>query len=190
MFCDDHDPMTAVEAFAKRKTSAPGEYDFLCIQMAAPTLRARIEKACLAILDRDGEKANPCIIAAAAAGFAKLGDHDIVAAVLELPEDPVEPAGGMTLGRTLLLGRTGDLRGAPVVRKMWEDAIPRAAAREKKRRSLAGWSAWRQVAAEALGKLGRPDDATFLDAQAAATKDKYVAKACRAGAAAIRARQP
>jgi hypothetical protein len=37
-----------------------------------------------------------------------------------------------------------------------------------------------------LGVLGSADDARFLEAEAAATKDRHVAKACRAAAAAIR----
>jgi hypothetical protein len=53
---------------------------------------------------------------------------------------------------------------------------------------MASWSGWRQRAALALGALGGADDATFLDEQAKATKDRHVAAACTDAAAAIRKR--
>jgi hypothetical protein len=65
-----------------------------------------------------------------------------------------------------------------------------ADAREKRHGTMNAWSAWRQAAAHALGALGSPREADFLDDKAAATKDVFVAKACRDAASAIRARQP
>jgi len=183
--CDDNASMTAIERFARTKARSPGEYDFLCVQFAAPALKPRIERACQTLLDRDGLANHPCVVAAAAAGFAKLGDHDIFTAIAKLADDPVDSAGGVGWVKTQLLAMMGDPRGAQVIVEMWKAAIPRAAAREKRKREMASWSGWRQRAAEALGTLGGPDDATFLEAQARATKDRHVAKACRAAAAAI-----
>jgi hypothetical protein len=99
--CEEAATIKSIEAFAKSKQSPPGEYDWVCLQMASPALAPRIEAACTKILDRDGVAANPCVIAAAAAGFAKLGAHDLFAAVVELPEDPIESAGGVTLTKTI-----------------------------------------------------------------------------------------
>ena len=188
--CEEAATMKSIEAFAKSKKSPPGEYDWVCLQWATPKLKPRIEAACTKILDRDGIAANPCVIAAASAGFAKLGAHDIFAAVVELPEDPVESAGGVTLTKTNLLGRMGDARGVQVIREMWTAAQPRADAREKKKRSMTEWSAWRQSAAFALGLIGGPDEIAFLEAQIKATKDKGVARECKNAIAAIKKRSP
>jgi hypothetical protein len=53
---------------------------------------------------------------------------------------------------------------------------------------MPAWSSWRQEAAGVLGALGGADEATFLDEQAKLTVDRSVARACKAGAAAIRKR--
>jgi hypothetical protein len=188
--CEEAATIKSIEAFAKSKQSPPGEYDWVCLQMASAALAPRIEAACTKILDRDGVAANPCVIAAAAAGFAKLGAHDLFAAVVELPEDPIESAGGVTLTKTILLGRMEDPRGVQVIRDMWTAAQPRANAREKKKRSMAEWSAWRQSAAFALSAIGGVEEIAFLEAQIKMTKDKAVARACRNAIAAIRKRNP
>lgn len=57
---------------------------------------------------------------------------------------------------------------------MWKAAIPRSEEHEKRRSRMAGWSVWRQHAAEALGVLGGRDEIAFLDEQAKATKDRFV----------------
>jgi hypothetical protein len=188
--CDEAVSIKSIEAFAKSKKSPPGEYEWICLQWVSPKLAPRIEAACTKILDRDGIAANPCVIVSANAGFAKLGTHDIFAAVVALPEDPVESTGGVTLRKTHLLGNMGDARGAPVIREMWTTAQPRADAREKKKRSMSEWSSWRQSAARSLGLIGGPDDVAFLEAQIKATKDKHVARECKNAIAAIQKRNP
>jgi hypothetical protein len=186
--CDEAAVMKSIERFAKNKKATPDEYDFLCLSWASPKLKPRIERACTAIMDRDGAKNNPCIVAVAQQGIAKLGDHDIFAGVLEMKENPIESSGGVGYTKTQLLGMMGDVRGAKIIVDEWTAAIPKAAAREKKKREMASWSGWRQRAAEALGKLGGESEATFLEEQAAATKDKHVKKACLDAKAAIEKR--
>lgn len=187
--CDDRAALADLEAYAKDRAAQQAfddHYSALCIQSANPKLAARVAKACTKLLDRDGERGNPCVTIAAVYGLAKLGDHDIFALVSAFKEDPVVAAGGVGYYKVQLLEKLGDPRGAQVIRTMWADAQPRADAREKRHREMASWSGWRQYAAHALGVLGSADDARFLDAEAAATKDRYVAKACRDAAAAIR----
>lgn len=78
-----------------------------------------------------------------------------------------------------------DPRAVPLIAETWKATLPVA---EKWRRGsgyLIEWSSWRQLAAATLGGA---DEEGFLDEQAKATKDRYVARACRDGAAAIRAR--
>jgi len=82
----------------------------------------------------------------------------------------------------------GDPRGVALVVDAWKAAIPRAEEREKRRDSMQGWSVWRQSAAEALGMIGGKDEIPFLEEQAKATKDIFVAKACRDAIAAIQKR--
>ena len=87
-------------------------------------------KAFKRILDRDGEPNNPCIVVAAAAGFGKLGAHDIFALVGKIEEEPLEYAGGIELSKADLYVRLGGPRGAQVLTEMWTRTIraPRAAA--------------------------------------------------------------
>ena len=187
--CEESATIKSIEAFAKRKQATPGEYDFLCLQMmTSAKIKPRVEKACTTILDRDGIENNPCVIAVAAQGITTLGLHDIFAAVLLLREDPVESAGGVGWTKTALLGKMNDARGIAVIRDMWTAAQSRADARENKKRSMTDWSSWRQSAAHALGLLGGTDEITFLETQRAATKDKGVARACKAAIAVIKAR--
>lgn len=188
--CDDKAALADLEAYAKApaaKKQFKDNYSDLCVMWADAKLTPRIAKACTKILDRDGEQ-NDCVTIAAAHGLTKLGDHDIVALVSAFKEDPVEAAGGVGFYKVTLLEKLGDPRGAAVIRTMWAEAQPRADAREKRHREMASWSGWRQYAAHALGVIGSADDATFLDEQAAATKDTHVKQACLDAAAAIRAR--
>lgn len=186
--CDDASAIKDLEAFAKDRRKgeqAQQNYAWLCVELGAARLKPRIEKACQKILDRDGEKNNECVVVAAAAGFGKLGDHDIFALVGALAEDPIEFAGGIGFSKADLYQRIGDPRGAQILTEMWKQAIPRADAREKRHRSMVDWSSWRQNTAKALGALGDADTRSFLEDQAKATRDTHVRDACLDAAAAI-----
>jgi hypothetical protein len=185
--CDEGETVKRIEAFARSAKAKPEEYDFLCLSFSTPKMKRRIENACTKILDRD-PKHQGCAIAVAAQGTAVLGKHDIFAMVVAMREDPVEYDGSIGFSKTMLLGNLGDVRGITVIREMWTAAQPRADAREKKKRSMVDWSSWRQKAAVSLGQLGGADEVTFLEQQAAATKDKGVARACREAIAAIKKR--
>jgi hypothetical protein len=179
--------MKEIEAFAKNKSKG-GEIFWLCVELDAIRLKPRIERACRAIVDRDGIKSR-CTLVAAAAGIAKLGDHDLYAFVSEKPDDPLlYSTGGLEVTRTMMLGRMADPRAVQVIMETWRAALPRAAQQEKRRSSMMSWSVWRQHAARVLGALGGKDELAFLDEQAKATKDKLVAKACRDAIAAIEKR--
>ena len=184
--------MKAIEAFAKNKAKAKELEEgtaWLCVELDAIRLRPRIERACLAILDRDGTKSQ-CATIAAAAGISKLGAHDLFAWVLGRPDDPLAYSGtnGIGVTSTMMLGRMSDPRAAQALREMWSAAIPRAQKNEKRSSAMMNWSMWRQHAAESLGAVGGKDESAFLEEQAKATKDSYVAKACRTAIAAIEKR--
>lgn len=187
------DAMKKIEAFAKDESKAKAIDEaegWICLEFGAPYFKPRIERACRTILDRDGIK-SPCAYLAAAAGLAKLGDHDLLATVLESPDDPLTyhgNAGAIGATRTLILGRMSDPRAAPAIVQMWKAAIPRAEQQAKRHDVMMSWSVWRQDAARALGAVGGKDEIAFLDEQAKATKDSYVAKACRDATAAIERR--
>ncbi len=202
---EDLDSLKQLEAFAKRpgKQKPPQDAQpWLCVETAMGSdaiidgstgnfdekatraLQQRAIAACTKVLDRDGDN-RECVIILAAGGLAKVGDHDILALVGKLAEDPIESAGGVGWTRTALYGRMNDPRAAKVIVDMWRAAIPRAAQREQRHRTMADWSGWRQTAAGVLGKLGGADEQAFLEEQAKATKDAYVARACRDAAAAI-----
>lgn len=188
----DCDPETAVkdiEAAAKDKAKvedADRNYSFLCSEGLPAKWRPRIGKACEKILDRDGDKTNPCIVVAASNGFAKLGKHDLFELVGKIAEDPIESEGGVGYRKCDLYAAMGDPRGVAAIIDAWKAAIPRAEAREKKhRQSMADWSSWRQDAAMNLGKIGDADAKAFLEEQAKATVDTHVRDACNDAAAAI-----
>ena len=75
-----------------------------------------------------------------------------------------------------------------VLQERGNTAIPRAEKNEKRRSAMMNWSVWRPYAAESLGAVGGKDESAFLEEQAKATKDSYVAKACRTAIAAIEKR--
>lgn len=186
-----NDGMAAIEAFAKDRSKAQAiddSYGWLCVELDAIRLRPRIERACRKILDRDGLKSR-CAHLAGAAGIAKLGAHDLYAFAIAQPDDPITYAdSGLGVTRTTMLGRMGDPRAVPVIVERWKAAIPRAAKLEKRRHAMMSWSLWRQHAAATLGALGGKDEIAFLGEQAKATKDRFVAKACRDAIAAIEKR--
>ena len=174
--------MKLVEAAARNKAkleAARDMYAFLCVELDAKRLRTRVGKACQKILDRDGEGAE-CMRAAAVAGFATLGTHDVFAWISKhVTEDPIDASGGVGWGKIEMLAAMDPARALPIVLDMWHTSLPRADAREKRHREMMSWSGWRQRAAAVLGAIGTQDEIAFLDEQAKATKDKHVAKACR-----------
>jgi hypothetical protein len=180
--------MKEIEAFARNKSKGSGHISWVCVEMDAVRLKARIERACRTILDRDGIQ-SPCTLVAASAGITKLGDHDLYAAVSGKPDDPLLYDTNDHYGSTTkTLGRMGDPRAVQVIVESWKAAIPRAEQKQKDRLAMASWSVWRQRAASVLGTLGGKDEIAFLDEQARATKDRFVAKACRDAIAAIEKR--
>lgn len=187
--CDSETAVKDIEAAAKDKAKAADaerNYSFLCAEGLDAKWKPRIGKACEKILDRDGEKGNPCVVVAASAGFAKLGKHDLFELVGKIAEDPIEFEGGVGFRKTDLFATMGDPRGVAAIIDMWKAAIPRAEVREKKhRQSMADWSSWRQGAALNLGKIGDADAKAFLEEQAKATVDTHVRDACNDAAAAI-----
>ncbi len=185
--CDGPSALADLEAFAADKSKAEQmdkDYAWLCIGEAIDKSKPRIEKACRKILDRDGDQSR-CVTVAAAAGFTKLGDHDLFTLVTKLHEDPIDSPGDLVAPKSWLLANMGDPRGTAYLVELWKASIPRADAREKRHGEMASWSGWRQNTAEALGTLGDADTKTFLEEQAKATKDTHVRDACNAAAAAI-----
>jgi hypothetical protein len=83
--------MKEVEAYAKKKT--PGFDDntraWYCLPADVGRLRARIERACNAIVARDGIESK-CTRLAMIAGVPKLGTHDLYELAMKLSEDPIQ----------------------------------------------------------------------------------------------------
>jgi hypothetical protein len=170
--CDNDQNLRLVEAFAKDRSKPPPDDSaaWMCLEGSTEKQRARIEKACLKIVDRDGER-SPCMRVAAGAGIGKLGGHDVFAFIASLPEDPLNSeAGGWP--KLWFLSRLADPRGAAVIVDMWKAALVRTDKLDKANRHsyTTEWSSWRQHATPVLGALGGADDQAFLVAQAAATK--------------------
>ena len=181
--------MQWIELFAKDKHAAyrPNTEDeaaWLCVQFFAKRERARIEKACTKILDRDGDTSE-CVGLAAFAGLPRLGTHDIFAIVSAYREDALDFPGGFAWPRLDYLAGMGDPRAVPIVVEQWKATIPRADKRKRSSDAMTSWAMWRMAAAKLLGGLGGADEQAFLEDQAKATIDKHVAQACRDGAAAI-----
>lgn len=181
--------MKGIEAFAKdgKNSTRDASLDWDCAETDALRLRSRIERACRVILDRDGIQ-SPCARLAAIAGFARIGKHDLYEIVVKIPEDPVRWESVQGITTATILGRMGDPRGVTVILETWRAAIPRAEKNEKRRDRMQAWSLWRQGAAAALGAIGGQAEIAFLDEQARATQDTYVAKECRKAVAAIEKR--
>jgi len=177
-----------IEAAAKDKAAldaARAELAFTCVEFDAKPFAKRLAAACQTILDRDGDTAE-CMRDAAAAGSATLGQHDVFGWIRDhVSENPIDEDPLFGLGKLELLAAADPARALPVVLDTWRAAIPRAAAREQHHGEMASWSAWRQRAAKVLGDIGGKDEIGFLTEQAKATRDAYVAQACRDAIAAI-----
>jgi hypothetical protein len=185
--CDREASIQAVEAAARSKAKleeARYSSSFMCAGWGTAAERVRVLAACRRILDRDGDT-SPCVDLVALYGAAKLGDHDIFTLVSKEVGKPLEYDGSFRPKQTELLAKLGDPRGAAVIIEIWKATLPLADEHEKRHRSMSSWSSWRQGAAEALGTLGSVEDIGFLEEQAKATRDSYVADACRAAIKAI-----
>ncbi|MEO6777269.1 MAG: hypothetical protein ABI467_30355 [Kofleriaceae bacterium] len=181
--------MKWIEKFANNK-HAPMDPDtegaaWYCVQLEAHRERSRIEAACSKILDRDGDgDASPCVDVAAAAGFAKLGTHDLFATIGKRKLRPYDTDAGRD-DNLALLGAMDDPRAVPIIVATWNAALPHAAKWPSGSGRFIEWSSWRTIAAQILGRIGGDPERTFLETQAKATTDRHVAQACRAGADAI-----
>jgi hypothetical protein len=174
----------------------PPSYDQLlaewatCVRVDAPTMReraptlsARLLKACGVLLDRDPH--NPaCAEIVADQGVADLGSHDVVALLGERHEALADTRANE------LFERAGAPRAAPLIIARWQDLEPIAAEREHAhdRDAMNNWAVWRTTAAHALGALGGADAKVFLAERRAATMERGVQRACDAATAAIDAR--
>jgi hypothetical protein len=183
-----------LEAYAKSPKDRVGV--FLCVRVAfaddidivaaahRKLLRARIDKACTTILGRDHEDSE-CVELAVRLGKKSMAGVELFDVVSRYKLDV---ASWDRWTPTLwMLGELGDPRGAPIVRDAWIAAIDVAAAHEKAHHHnyLQAWAGWRKEAAGTLGRIGVAADKTFLEQQAAATKDIYVRQACLDAAKAI-----
>ena len=191
------DDIVRLEAYAKDpKATITGYY---CVRVAfgdqddivppsdRKKLQGRIEKACTAILTRDHADAE-CIELAVRLGKKSLAGVDLFDVVSKYKADIWDWDRWSPM--LWMLGELGDPRGAQLIRDEWTAAIEVAAKYEKAHRHelMMAWAGWRKDAAEMLGKLGAAADKTFLEEQAAATKDPYVKQACLDGAKAIERR--
>jgi hypothetical protein len=80
----------------------------------------------LEVLDRDGDgDTSPCVDVAAAAGFAKLGTHDLFATISKRKLRPYDTDAGRD-DNLDLLGAMDDPRAVPIVVAAWTDAMPHA----------------------------------------------------------------
>ena len=182
--------MAWIEAFAKDKSAADptGGTAWLCVRNDAVRERARIEKACTKILDRDGDRSD-CVDIAAAAGLSHVGAHDIFAIVVARKLRPYNTQAGFD-DNLMLLGATKDPRAVAVIVRVWKETLPVAEKWKRGSDYFGEWSSWRQTAAGILGDLGGADEAKFLREQAKATVDSHVREACNAAADAIDKRKP
>ncbi len=183
-----------LEAYAKDPKATIDGY--LCVRVAfgddddivpaahRKKLQARIEKACTTILTRDHTDAE-CIELAVWLGKKSLGGVTLFDVVSKYKIDIW--SWDRWTPMLWMLGQLGDPRGAPIIRDAWTAAIEVAAKYEKAHRhgDMQAWAGWRKEAAETLGMLGVAADKTFLEEQAAATKDRYVKQSCLDAAKAI-----
>lgn len=181
-----------LEAFAKDRRDAVETTSAICLRTGVsppePGLEipknyaARVEKACATILARDSGDAL-CIELGVWMGKSEIGGVVLLEAALGWKLDPWSWDGYGT--PVWVLGKIGDARAATKIMETWKANLPVADKRQKRGWSLQAWAGWRKDAAEAIGKVGVAEHATFLREQAAATKDRYVKKACLDAAAVI-----
>ncbi len=179
--------LKALERYARTHKDEPRdpdlEYSAWCLH--GDTRHAeRIFKACDKILDHDARD-RTCWVILSSLGKTMIGKHDVFAWVVAQALDPWEVNPSLPDYPLYLFKDLGDPRGVAVIVDMWKRSIPKAEKKEKRHVGMSDWSGWRQHAAEALAVLGGADEKAFLDEQAKATKDTYVAQACRDAIAAI-----
>ncbi|HUJ57578.1 MAG TPA: hypothetical protein VLX92_03785 [Kofleriaceae bacterium] len=165
-------------------TATADDVQFVAVCVGGAAYRDRVVAACDKILARDPHW-DTCMIVAAKVGAAMVGKRDVFAWLARQPRGPWVTNSALPDYPLYLLRQLGDPRGAALIVAAWNEAIPKAARHEHDPVMMAEWSGWRQHAADALGALGGADEATFLEAQAKATVDSHVARACRDAAAAI-----
>ena len=85
---------------------------------------------------------------------------------------------------------TGAPRAAPLVIARWKELQPIADKKQRDTDAMQSWAVWRATAAAALDNIGDAGAKTFLTAQAKATIDRGVLRACDAAIAAITKRLP
>jgi len=149
-------------------------------------LRGRIEKACATILTRDHAD-ELCIELAVRIGKTELGGVTLVDSALGWTLDVWNWDGPQP---TLwVLGQIGDARAATKIIAVWKASLDKTKKWEKRSSAMQAWAGWRKEAAEVIAKTGATsDDADFLRDQAAATKDRYVKRACLEAEMAVRVR--
>jgi hypothetical protein len=178
--------MKSIETAAKStKATKLTATEVACVTLGAEPFAKRIEAACSKILERDAANAM-CITISAAAGLAKVGTHDIVAALIARTEDPLDVK-MRGFNKPELLAATEDPRGAAPLVETWKATIPLAA---KKKKRASEWASWRVFTADALGVLGGAAEKTFLEEQLTITKEKGVKKAIQKAITAIAGRSP
>ena len=172
--------MDLIEQFAgDAHRPPPGDsFAWMCVRLQAPRLAVRVISACSRILDRDGDRGE-CIDLVAVLGMARVGKHDIFHVVSQRPLEPFDSMKGPNYN-LYLLGAIGDARAAPIIIKAWQDMDPKIGrSRRHAPDLLPEWAAWRQIAAQILGRIANTTEVrAFLDGQAANADDHYVKQAC------------
>ncbi len=163
-----------------------------------PALQRRVLRACETILGRDPLDVL-CVTIQVSRKKTEVAGVSLFDSLSRWDRDPWSgvswPLGSDS--RTLdLMTQLGDRRAAPLVIETWKASVPEAERRERelrrweKKTALVRWSRWRQQAAALLGALAEPapDTIAFLEAQAAATKDRSVKRACTGAVKSLRKR--
>ncbi len=172
--------MGMIEVFAgdAHKPPPADSFAWMCVRLQAPRLAVRVISACGQILDRDGDRGE-CIDLVAVLGMARVGKHDIFHIVSQRPLEPFDSIKGPNYN-LYLLGAIGDARAAPIIIRAWQDMEPRIGRHHGRAPDvLPEWAAWRQIAAQILGRIANTGEVrAFLDAQGASADDHYVKQAC------------
>ena len=169
-----------VERYAKRGGKVP-ETDELCIEEAwvVPRLKARLLKACEAILARE-PGFGACLEWAATAGIKSHGGVDVFAALAAARS--LDPFGDGRLAVALYVS-LGDARAAAPVLAAWKAA--RADARWSKKKFAHVLAVYQNAAVALFHAVGGADERAFLVEQVALTKGPGLKKRMKQAIAAI-----